>query len=242
VAWHDQEATVCESRRYWFGAVFHLGYFIKGYDGNPALWSYYARRGHAQAWRGLLRQAAEDYRQASESSAFSATAAYEQAAIRLLAGDRKEYFRASHRMIDRLAKSTDPQVLYLAARAHALAPRPLPFALAALPLAQKAVAGQPNSPQPLHTLALAHYRAGQFQQAILSLEKCLALTSGSPPELSWLLLGMAHARLGADQVAQRWISKATLSIDRQQPQEQWHLHDWLAWQLLRREAEALLRR
>ena len=63
----------------------------------------------------------------------------------------------------------------------------------------------------LLSLALAHYRAGQWEKAVDRVEEALALHANLP-SLGWPILAMAHFKLGHADEAQRWLQKA----------EQWH--------------------
>ena len=67
--------------------------------------------------------------------------------------------------------------------------------------------------------------------------------------LNWLWLALAHQRLGKSEEARRWLDKATAWLDqyrdgmpdRADDELGLHLHNWLEAQVLRREAETLLR-
>src|SRR5262249_58150654 len=62
----------------------------------------------------------------------------------------------------------------------------------------------------LHALALAHYRAGQFEKAVERSQESLRADprwGGTP--LNWLVLALAHQRLGHDDEAGQWLDKAT---------------------------------
>src|SRR5207244_1720227 len=108
----------------------------------------------------------------------------------------------------------------------------------------------PQVPWYLHTLGLAHYRAGHFDEAIYWLQESLKRGPGWPAHLlNWLALAMAHERLGRAKEAQEWFAKASKWMDalvNKTPNEiglhtvpvAWH--DEFARRILRREAEALL--
>jgi tetratricopeptide (TPR) repeat protein len=119
--------------------------------------------------------------------------------------------------------------------------------------AEKAVASHPKSQWCLYTLALAHYRAGQFKEAVQRSHESLKADPhwcGIP--LNWLLLGMAYQRLGQPEEARQWMDKASAWRERasrgsspkgeQATPPDVHLNDWLEFQVLWREAEELLKK
>src|SRR5262249_12907433 len=110
--------------------------------------------------------------------------------------------------------------------------------------------GEPRAAWYLHTLGLAHYRAGQFDEAVRRLQESTALTPAWAADVdNWLALALAQHRLDHEEEARRWLDKAMEWSDRQSrpadagsaapPPLYWH--DELARQLLLREAEALLK-
>ena len=81
-------------------------------------------------------------------------------------------------------------------------PARLPCAIpsSALALARKAVALTPGEALYLNTLGVALYRAGQYIEAIATLEKSLAASKGESDAFDLFFLAMARYKLG--QVAQ----------------------------------------
>jgi serine/threonine protein kinase/tetratricopeptide (TPR) repeat protein len=120
----------------------------------------------------------------------------------------------------------------------------------ALVWAEKAVADGPRVPWYLHTLALAHYRAGHFEQ---TLRYCRESQQADPRWggviLNQLLEAMAHQGLGQHeearkcrQAAAQWRETAvdgTPAAGAACPPDM-HLNEWLEFEVLFREAEALL--
>jgi tetratricopeptide (TPR) repeat protein len=92
-----------------------------------------------------------------------------------------------------------------------------------VPLAERALAGahliNPGFPTDsrrdcLETLALAHYRAGQFERALQRLNEVVKGEEGrrarySPTGL--FLLALAHRRLGHAEEARKWLKEALAS-------------------------------
>jgi len=166
------------------------------------------------------------------------TPALTQAALLLLANKPDEYQKACADMVQRFGQSGDPRQLCHAARACAIGPNGAPDPTVPVALAQQAVSMQPQSQWMIYTLGLAHYRAGQFEEAGQqfrdSLEKdpdwharCLNLFG----------LAMVHHQLDETEKAQEWYAKAVEWM-RLHPEEL--LQDRLDGRLLRREAEQLL--
>ena len=94
------------------------------------------------------------------------------------------------------------------------------------------------------------YRAGRFQEAVSLFEQSLKADSmPGRAVLNWLWLALANQRLGEAKEARRWLGKATAWLDqyrdgmpaRAEAEVGLHLHNWLEANVLRREAEAMIR-
>ena len=83
--------------------------------------------------------------------------------------------------------------------------------LRAVELAQKATQLAPQHPGCWNTLGMAHYYAGNWQDAIAALETALSFD----PEraYNWFYLAMSHEKLGHKQEACRWLDKAREWMD-----------------------------
>jgi tetratricopeptide (TPR) repeat protein len=174
---------------------------------------------------------------------------FEYAAVLLLSGNRKGYESACAHLVERCGKSPGLRA-YHVARACTLAPDAVaavsqPGRLAGTEL--KAAAGQFWS---LTEQGALHYRAGQFQEAAVLFEQSLrANAKPGQAVLNWLWLALAQQRLGKTEEARRWLGKATAWLDqyrdgmpaRAEAELGLHLHNWLEANVLRREAEALIR-
>jgi tetratricopeptide (TPR) repeat protein len=165
----------------------------------------------------------------------------------LLADDTDTYRRLCARVIGKLGDTKEPRTAYLVARIGALAPDAAPDPTRLVEIAERAVRAQPV-PHHLHTLGLAHYRAGQFDEAIRQLHRSVE-GNWSANAANWLVLAMAHQRLGRADEARQWFDKAVRWIENAGPEaprdsvgalRSLHRHDSLACMVLRREAETLL--
>lgn len=114
--------------------------------------------------------------------------------------------------------------------------------------------GASGAERQLHALGLAHYRAGQFEAAVRWYHESMKVASPAMPPaepLNWLGLALAYHRLKQPDEARRCLDKATALMKQanaDRPKEEVEsppltmtLSDWLEYQILRREAETLLK-
>ena len=175
----------------------------------------------------------------------------EYASTLVLAGDQEGYRRTCADLLRRLASVTDPQTCYLLARTASLAPGGGDPAQA-VQRAEKGVAAYAKRAWYLHTLAVAHYRAGQFGEAVRRAQQSLKDDPAwGGHVVDWLLLAMAHERLGHADEARQWLDKAAGWLDQAGkglpketrfalPLPSWS--DRLEAQILRLEAERMIGR
>jgi tetratricopeptide (TPR) repeat protein len=90
----------------------------------------------------------------------------------------------------------------------------------------------------LFSLGAARYRAGQFEQAVASLEEAIQRRRIKEWGEAWLFLALAQKRLGKNQEAGQGLEKAINFLDKQ-PGRNWRLEIYL--RTLRKEAEELIR-
>jgi tetratricopeptide (TPR) repeat protein len=88
----------------------------------------------------------------------------------------------------------------------------------AVSLAREAVELRPREGYQ-NTLGAALYRAGDWKDAIATLEKSMELRNGGD-SLDWFFLAMAHWKLGEKEQACRWYDKAVEWMDRNQPKNE----------------------
>src|SRR5262249_15076392 len=125
--------------------------------------------------------------------------------ILLLAGRTESYRRHCVRILGGLGKTTDPRTAYLVARLCTLTQDAGTDPSALVSIAERAV----KQPQPhhQHTSRLACYRAGQHDRAIEQLRLSIA-GNWRASAANWLVLAMAHQRLGQTDEARKWFDRA----------------------------------
>ncbi|HEV3345318.1 MAG TPA: tetratricopeptide repeat protein [Pirellulales bacterium] len=174
---------------------------------------------------------------------------FDYAALLLLSGDRPGYAEACARMVECCGKAVNLRT-YHVARACTLSPGAVPDPLVPARLAEaelKAAAGQFWS---LTEQGALHCRVGRFKQAVALFEQSLrAEPKLGRTVLNWLWLALANQHLGKPEEARRWLDKATAWLDqyrdgilaRAEEELGLDLNNWLEAQVLRREAEAMIR-
>jgi serine/threonine protein kinase/Flp pilus assembly protein TadD len=171
----------------------------------------------------------------------------------LLMGDEPAYRRLCRELLDVVGK-TDQGVAgraaYIVGRTCLLAPEGGDSTTRAMRWTEKAMTSGTRGPWCIHTLALAHYRAGRFEQAVrYCRESQRADSRWEGAMTNTVLLILANHRLGRHddankyfQSVARWrtaVLDGTFKGDTGAPPEM-HLSDWLECQLLFREAQELL--
>jgi tetratricopeptide (TPR) repeat protein len=168
------------------------------------------------------------------------------APLLLLDSDSKGYRRLCVRVMTMYGNFNEPRTAFLVARICSLAPDAVPVPTRLVQLAGRAVKAQPE-PHHIHVLGLALYRNGQFQEAIRQLNRSIE-GNWKANAANWLVLAMAHHRLGHADEARKWFDRAVRWMDDTDDAPRnpvaslatLHRHDSLACLVLRREAEALL--
>ena len=82
-------------------------------------------------------------------------------------------------------------------------------------LARKAVELGPSG-HCWNTLGVAHYRAGEWKEAVAALEKAMQLRGGGD-SYDWFFLAMAYWQLGEKDKASQWFDKAVQWMDKNMP-------------------------
>jgi tetratricopeptide (TPR) repeat protein len=202
----------------------------------------WAGRAQADVERGQWKEAADDFARAVALSDIDERS-YEHAAVLLVLGDEEGYRKAASDMVDRLGDTRDPFLAYVLARTCSLVPKSVADPARAVAWARQAVADQADRGWYLHALGLALYRTGDFEAAVARLTQ--SEKTEWVPVLNWLVLAMAHHRLGHAAEADRYLGRATDFLDSRPPTKPFTAEmlspDAEEAQILRREAEELIR-
>jgi hypothetical protein len=162
-----------------------------------------------------------------------------------LVGDRHGYEQFCKKWADGVGDS--PTFRYSLARVWAVSPRPVVPARQIVERAGKVVQTG-RYPWNLHILSRAHYRNGEFELAAeRALESNGGTWRGSAKALNWVVLAMAHSRLGHATDASKFLHQAEKLVGRASPDQipgvNWPdmaAPDFVEFELLRREAEELI--
>src|SRR5262249_54799121 len=138
-------------------------------------------------------------------------------------GDHEGYRKLCRRMFERFGQSKDPDDIALLAHTCVLLPGALGDQSRVLQLAEQRLAiTKPPSLHhnwSVHVLSLAYYRSGKYQAAIDCLTKAASdYANWEERAVNWLVLSMAHQRLGHAAEARQWLDKAASRIQEKQPQ------------------------
>jgi hypothetical protein len=162
----------------------------------------------------------------------------------VLAADPEGYREACAATVARFS-GFEGDFMVEAARACLIAPSGTDNLLVARRLAAKALTREAATPWCLYVLALADYRLGKYEDSVAHLAKSLKLATGwQAAPLNYPVMAMAHARLGHEGEARRWLEKAhgrgpqaTTNSENMSSAVWW---DRVEFRLLLREADALI--
>jgi tetratricopeptide (TPR) repeat protein len=227
--------------------------FTKAMERGPRGPTIRIDRGDAYAELGRWDQAAADFEKAvaegAERPNFDARTRL--AHVRLAMDNHAAYRQACADLLAHLGPEDGPNSAASVAWTCVLAPNAVADREALVRLAEQVFKGAENFPDPhryLQTLAAASYRAGRFEEAVKHLDAGMAAHGKWGDAADWLLLALAHQRLGHADEARNWLDKAVRWLDastQDKPADNTlgsHIdwETWLALRVLRREAEEVL--
>jgi tetratricopeptide (TPR) repeat protein len=231
-------------------SAIHAAIYTLVLEINPRAAWVYPRRAECFAALAQWDKAAADYTQTLSPQTPHETCC-QLACTRLLAGDSKGYQQLCQWARERASATTQPLSPYMASRIGILSPHGGIDPAQLVRWAEQAVASQPKCEWFLHALGAAHYRAGDFEQAIRRCRESLQVAPDwGGRMLNWLILALAHQRLGHTKEARLWLNQAIQwrkdhalqgkGKDEFLSPPGLHPSDWLEFNVLIREAEALV--
>jgi tetratricopeptide (TPR) repeat protein len=234
LAWHRERARAAVSQNLPAAALPHLDALIAAGAPEPGLHQW---RGDQRAALGQWEGAVADLARAADLDPADPWPAYLHALALRRASQDAACRVACRRLLERYGATENPYKARLVVWACALVPDAGVDAQQVLRLAERLVAAETEREFPEYTsqlaLAAARLHAGRPEAAVTVLESAVKAAPGKPQ--GWLLLALAHQRLGHMGEAGSALEKAK---DKPVP-ARWD--EQLELELLRREAEAAVR-
>jgi serine/threonine protein kinase/tetratricopeptide (TPR) repeat protein len=223
-----------------------LAAYSKAIELKQADWFPRLARGNIHAELAEWDKASRDYATVVERRPADVMAHYWLALARAGAGDRTGYRSGCAAMLQQLGQTDKPGVAYWIAWASVLTPDAVEDLDRPVQLAESALRSAPKKDQYTNTLGAALYRAGRFAEAIQTLQEANTAwestkATSSCPAYTWFFLAMAHHQLGHAQEARQWLDKGIGWVDQETRNNALPWNRRLTLQLLRREAEAVLK-
>jgi tetratricopeptide (TPR) repeat protein len=160
----------------------------------------------ALAGQGQWQRAAAAFDEVVEQFPEQWQSWYQAALAHLIGGDADGYRRLCAGALDRFGQTEDPASAAYLAWAGVLDGEAKVDPARVLRLAERAAAADSHSYLPLRVLGGALLRAGRPEEAVRRLNQALEVQQSSPA--CWLLLALAHQRLGHPEEARGWLRKA----------------------------------
>jgi tetratricopeptide (TPR) repeat protein len=195
------------------------------------------QHGESAARAGRWAEAAEGFARYVRRNPKEASAWYDLLMAQLGAGQKEASQRTCVSILDQLAEFRDDPWSDSLLWVCVLPPLAAGDSLRLLALAEQRVRKE-GSAFNLFLLGAARYRAGQFEQAVPSLEEAIQARQTYEWGNERLFLALAQQRLGKRHEAEKGLEKAINLIEKQ-PKGQWSKQIYL--QMLRKEAEGLIR-
>jgi tetratricopeptide (TPR) repeat protein len=191
---------------------------------------------------GQTAEAEKAFGKAIELSPDESQLYYLRALVRVWVGDLAGYRHACAAMLARFGQTDRPEVAHWVAWTAVLAPDAVKELGRPVKMAESALRSAPTNHSYGTTTGAALYRAGRFTEAVARLNE----SGTGKPTLSslaytWFFLAMAHERLGHAGEAGQWLDKAIKCMEQETRDNNPAWNRRLTLQLLRREAEALIK-
>ncbi len=226
--WHQRQADQAVRDRQWFAAHHHHGQLI---ELEPERWQHLAARARTHLELGKGHEALADFVAATAAPECSLTTHIDRARLHLHLGDAAGYRAACQKMLrvfgtrdDVTTQNTLAWVCVLGREPPVAADRPVRLVEAALDKAQPA-----QRRFILNTLGTALYRAGRWEEAIRWLDESVKAHGKGGIAEDWLVLAMAHHRLGQAEEAGRCYRRANERLPPQGGAPSRPDGNWSAW-------------
>jgi WD40 repeat protein/tetratricopeptide (TPR) repeat protein/tRNA A-37 threonylcarbamoyl transferase component Bud32 len=162
-------------------------------------------------------------------------------------GDTGAYRETCRAALERLSGSDNAYALESLVSMCVRAPDAGVDPAAIVKFAEQAVEKFPKNANFQRTLGHAFYRAGMYEKSIDRLREVVSMGGGSLP-IDWLIVAMAHHRLGHADEARRWLDKVEQwlvqypqVLSKPEPGKSvWHVDLRMQFKMLHREARELL--
>jgi eukaryotic-like serine/threonine-protein kinase len=246
--WHWDQAKRFETLKNWFATNFHRERVLAFEPSSP---NAFFHRGQVRAIVGQWELADADFARAIAGNLGSSGVSLLRGLLRCHLGDKTGYQAVCRDAVQRYGSTKNPTIANIVVWTCTLAPDAgVDLARLTQPL-EDAVKQNPKQHAYLFRLGAAHYRTGRLKEAVRRMQDALAADQKEelvvPP---YLILAMAHHRLGDSTLAREFLEKARSCIHA--AEIGWALDNAanrvpvLAWadqigaRLLLHEAEALL--
>jgi tetratricopeptide (TPR) repeat protein len=198
--------------------------------------------------RGLIREAGADIETLLRLAPSQVDFWYRGAVVRLALGDVPGYRSHCEQILSRFGKSTQSGTMRRVVKTCCLVPEPFGGDAAMLRIALGAEEAEPTSFWSVQSLALARYRAGEYELAAQLLES-ERREMGAGTATNKILLAMALYQCGDVEAAREHLEAGRLAIAAAAVPDgaptvfaEGSWHDWLVCRILAGEAEALMGR
>jgi tetratricopeptide (TPR) repeat protein len=213
-------------------------------------WQQLRSRADLYARGSQWKKAADEFTAAITANPNEHELWYVSAPLWVQLNDTDAYRRHCEEMLKRFGDTADPAIAERTTKACLLLPNVLEDLTPVLRLSERALAAEDHGYYPYFLLAagLADYRAGEFSKAVEKLEGLVSQRQRAGygfPNLqapASFILAMAHHRLGDKDKATQALERARKTFPGFSSGDLGgYWHDWLICQILRREAEGLLK-
>jgi WD40 repeat protein/serine/threonine protein kinase/tetratricopeptide (TPR) repeat protein len=235
----------CETREQWTTDMWYLDKLARPMSGD---WGIFNRQGEAYAKLQRLDRAAIAFVRATELNPTRITPWDHAAILQLQRGDVAGYARVCGRCLSRFTNEA-AQARQQVAWFCLVGPAAPADRATALRLAAQAARENPRAFHMINTHGAALYRVGRYKEALPVLEHGVAVHGSGGRVWDWVFLAMVHHRLGHAAEARKWLDQTVDWLDQSTPDKPKDARSgipigwdaWIGMQLLRYEAEALIR-